>query len=170
MNIWVVKCREIREDKSQGWHWKYYFDENEDGRDWGGEDWIRSTRSCKLIRDEVSRGDLVVCYQYEGRQITGLTLMAEDGSQEIRGGPYNMLSFVPSPKSFSLLDVEPPLTVGRLRSRGCSPKCFGPYTQGTIFPVDPEEFEGIRSAISDDYPKKRMALSKWLKKARYHTP
>src|SRR4051794_7510452 len=96
-NTWVVKTRATKEDGSKGWHWRYYLPDDdcdreldEPSQDWGGEDWIRSPYSKQLIRDEVREGDLVVCYQTDGREILGFTRMVSDGKEEFPGtGNYN---------------------------------------------------------------------------------
>jgi hypothetical protein len=101
-NTWVVKTREVKEDGSEGGHWKYYLPGDDCScnlhrpyRNWGGDDWIMSSYSKKLIRDEVLEGDLVVCYQTDGREILGFTRMASDGKEESRGtGEYNCFDLV----------------------------------------------------------------------------
>lgn len=169
MAIWVIKCRQTKSDGQEGWHWRHYFRRGVRAfnqiSDWGGREWIRSPQSCKHLREDAGKGDLVVCYQYEGRQIMGLTQMAKDPTEE--GGVFNTIWLAARGDSFSLMDVQPSLNVMRLRNRGCDPQCFVKNTQGTVFPVDADEFGGIISAIDDDYPHLRVRLNCWLKKAGY---
>lgn len=166
MNSWVVKCREKKADGRSGWHWDNYFEGYCDGNQgWGGEDWIKSNESKKYIRDEVTKGDLVVCYQYEGREIVGLTRMAKNGCEDRENsGHYNLLFFTRSTSGFRL---NPPLTIQKLRGTGCNPKCFGPGRQGTVFPLGSKELKGILKAIANTSPKVRNDLGRWLRKVGY---
>lgn len=165
MNFWVIKCRENKPNGKKGWHWDNYFVKDCNvSNGWGGKDWIKNNESKRYIRDEVGKGDLVVCYQYEGQEIMGLTSMARDGAEEIKNsGTYNILFFARSKKAFQL---DPPLTLQKLRSAGCNPKCFRHGRQGTVFPLDSKEFKGILSVIADSYPQKRKILERWLEGAK----
>jgi hypothetical protein len=111
MQVWLVKCRKNLPDRD-GWTWDWYFDPQEDqysqNDEWGGPEWIRSGQSKKFIRDEVSKDDLVVCYQYEGKRICGFTRMARDGRDDPIGSRnYCMLHLASKKKAFCL---EPPIT------------------------------------------------------------
>ena len=172
MRVWTVKCREKKADGEEGWHWERYFDPDlsayEEADSWGGRDWINSPRSWGYLREKASKGDIVVCYQYEGRRIIGLTLMSDDPTQDTPpSGPYNTIHLPARRDAFSLLEETPPLTVQRLRDRGCDPRCFGRNTQGTVFLLNAKEFGGIVDAIGEDYPHLRASLHRWLKKAGY---
>lgn len=166
MNFWVIKCREKKPYGKKGWHWGKYFIKGGNVSDgWGGEDWIKNNESKRYIRDEVAKGDLAVCYQYEGQEIMGLTSMVRDGAEQIKNsGSYNILFFARSKSAFK---IDPPLTIRLLRDTGCNPKCFGRGRQGTVFPLDSREFKGILSAITDLYPQKRRTLERWLTKVGY---
>ena len=96
MNVWVIKCRLVKADGSRGWHWQRYFAPPVDERweDWGGSDWIESTYSQKLLREDVSLGDLAICYQKDdphlGRAILGFTVFDSDGKEDDPGsGVFN---------------------------------------------------------------------------------
>src|SRR2546423_1145633 len=130
MNFWVVKANTNPEHSSFGWHWDNYLRGRSDsGREWGGPEWINHPGSTKHIRDEVKKGDLVVCYQTDVRSILGLTRMATDGV-----GDFNMLNFV-SPRKALRLDASG-LGITELRARGCYPDCFGNKGgRGTICPM-----------------------------------
>jgi hypothetical protein len=166
MDFWVVKCREKKANGKQGWHWDNYFVKGcSVSNGWGGDDWIKNNESKKYIRDEVGKGDLVVCYQYEGQEIMGLTSIVRDGAEEVKNsGNYNLLFFTGFKSAF---EIDPPLTIRLLRDTGCNPKCFGRGRQGTVFPLNPKEFKGILSAITDSYPQKRKSLEHWLTKVGY---
>ncbi len=144
MSIWVVKCRDTPADGSRGWHWAEYFESDEDPYRFGGEEWINSNQSMAHIRDDVSEGDLVVCYQSDDRDILGLTCMASGGMEEIPGsGRFNRFDLIASRDSIAF---PVSFTVDRLRENGCDPACFKAGTQGTIFPVTDQEYEGILKA------------------------
>ncbi len=168
--VWIIKCREWLSDGSKGWHWKHYFpptsdyDPDEIFDDWGGEDWIRSSRSKKYLREEVASGDLAVCYQSDdseyGRAIIGFARFVSDGKEEEPGsGEYNCFDLCAPNEAFLL---RRPLRIEDLHATGCRPECLGPGTQGTIFPVSSVEFEGIVAAIAKSSPKQETRLRRWL--------
>lgn len=169
--VWVIKCTERPRDSSDGWHWKYYLsatdvnDSNEPVEGWGGRDWIRSPYSMKLLREEVRCGDLALCYQSDdedsGRVILGLTQFASDGKDDPPGSKmYNCFDMIPPNDAFPL---GPPLTIDDLYESGCHPKCFGRGTQGTVFPVEANEFYEIVRAIARQSAAQGQSLKKWLR-------
>lgn len=170
MNVWVVKSTLNRRDGSKGWHWDNYlpvddacdYDPGETAADWGGAGWVRSPLSKKLIREEVRKGDIVVCYQSDGREILGLTTMASDGKDDPPGsGDFNMFDLAPPSEA---LVLDPPLTIASLYAAGCRPKCFGPGMQGTVFRIEQGEFEQmlgvLRAEMTADA---RHDLDRWLR-------
>jgi len=169
-NIWVVKCREVKADGTRGWHWRYYLpgddcdrELNEPSEDWGGQDWIKSNLSKKLIREEVQAGDGVICYQCDTREIVGLTRMASAGKDDPPGsGDYNCFDLAPPREA---LRLDPPLRMRDLYASGCHPRCFAPGTQGTLFRVDQQEFEAIRTAIIRNSSGMRKRVAAWLDRA-----
>ena len=171
MNIWTIKCSKPIEDRGWGWHWRRYFkgidEERSKAFDFGGEDWIRSPKSKKYIREEVRKGDLVVCYQKKGREILGLTRMASDGKMYKGSGEYNSFLLAPAIESFDML--RSPVSIQEIRSTGCDPECFRIRVPGTIFPVTSDEFGGVLSAIVTFYPESRNRLTEWLKTVGYDT-
>jgi len=46
--------------------------------------YINSWHSKQLIRDEVRKDDLVICYQTDTREILGFTRLVSDGKEEVR--------------------------------------------------------------------------------------
>lgn len=167
MNVWLIKCREHLPDR-EGWTWDWYFDPKRriylTDDEWGGPEWIRSKFSKKFIREEVKKGDLVVCYQSEGRRICGLTRMSDDGSDSPHGsGDFCMIHLVAVRKA---LRIQPVLTVEDLRETGCNPRWLR-SGQGTIFPVSVDEFNGILRAIRLRCPNLSDRLQAWLKKCGF---
>jgi hypothetical protein len=77
--------------------------------------WIRSPQSKKYLREEVRKGDIVVCYQSEGRRICGFTRMAGNGRDEPKGsGDFNMLYLAGNKKA---LCIEASETDGNRQKR-----------------------------------------------------
>ena len=164
MNVWLVKCRKYLPDR-EGWSWDQYFDPESDeyGVDdtWGGHEWIRSSQSKKFIREEVQKGDIVVCYQSEGRRICGFTRMAGDGLEEPEGsGDFNLLFIAAAKKG---LCIEPELTVNQLHSTGCDP-IWLQKGQGTVFPLSLDEFKGIVRAVRICCSGMEDDLDRWLQR------
>lgn len=163
MNIWTVKAREYLENGDYGWHWDRYFPP--EGRTeiwpWGGKNWIRNNKSRQRIRDEVREGDLIVCYQFEKRQIVGFTRMARDGQEEDEGsGRFNILPLPPRTKAFALARR---VSVTELREHDCSPACYGTEgAHGTIFPVEPGELDAMVKIIASLQDDGGEALRAWL--------
>ena len=166
MNFWVVKCREKKADGKRGGHWDNYLKGNwEVSEGWGGKNWIKNNESKKYIRDKVRKGDLVVCYQYEGREILGLTRMESEGGEDPEdSGQFNTLFFSKSRKALRLAQ---PITIKELRDSKCDPSCFKRGKQGTIFPLDKVEFDGILAVISNSSVSNKKKLHNWLNKVNY---
>ena len=171
MNVWVVKSTLRLRDGSAGWHWNNYLvidDDDpelaeENAIDWGGADWVRSALSKKLIREEVTEGDIVVCYQSDGREILGLTTMASDGKEDPPGsGDFNMFDLA-APADALVLD--PPLTIASLYAADCRPRCFGPGMQGTVFRMENDEFEQALGVLRGEMSAAaRRELDSWLRR------
>jgi 5-methylcytosine-specific restriction endonuclease McrA len=168
MNFWVVKANSNPEHGGFGWHWRYYLQGRSDaGRKWGGPEWINHPGSKKHIRQNVKKGDLVLCYQTNERSILGLTCMATDGEDESPGsGDFNMLNFVP-PRQALLLEA-PGLRITDLRDRGCDPDCFGNKGgRGTICPLRRSDFAATIRTINDLSLVPRREVLSWLRRAGY---
>jgi hypothetical protein len=80
---------------------------------------------------------------------------ADKGSRQ-----YNLFYLKPAATAFR---PAKPLTLTDLRSTGCDPQCFGPGTNGRIFPLTTEEFVGIVKAIAKFNPEQSSALSAWMR-------
>ena len=142
IGFWVVKCREKLAYGGKGWHWRKYLGDSKAGagRDFafGGSRWIRSPASLKHIAEDVREGDIALCYQTDEKAILGITRMASDGEAEEEGsGTFNVFNLIPARKAVRL---DPPILISELRAGGCDPGCFGPGTQGTIFPLTRDEW------------------------------
>ncbi len=100
MKAWVFKVNTRR-----GWEFKQYFASRR-RRPFpiGDRGWIRSARSLRLIRNEVKRGDLFLCYEADRRLMVGVTRAASDG-RDTGTGP--LLYFCPPHQALLL---EHPLT------------------------------------------------------------
>lgn len=161
MNFWLIKCRKYLPDR-EGWSWDFYFDQQDphDDHKWGGPDWIKSVQSKKHIREDVKKGDLIVCYQTEGRRICGFTLMVKDGPD----APHDDTIFIASAKN--ALWIRPEMTVEQLRETGCDP-LYLRQGQGTIFPLSKAEFVGVVRAVRICCSGMEDDLDIWLKRTRF---
>jgi hypothetical protein len=174
MKIWVIKCSGDRADGAS-WEWASYFGGSEDYPDtsapfeFGGAGWVRSPRSMRFLRDEVSAGDLAVCYHTKGRAIHGLARLHSRGMEaEVGSGEYNQFDLAPADEAFAL---ERPLRVVEdLYAGGCRPACFRPGSRGTVWPVAPRDFDGIVAVMMAHSPQRRDGLRRWLEKAGYRRP
>lgn len=163
MNFWVVKAREIKEDGSQGWHWRSYLRKADvrQARGWGGPDWIRNPLSKKLIRTKVAKGDIAVCYQTDEPSILGITRMASNGMEDPPdSGDYNRFDLISSRRAFRL---DPVLTIDELRATG-SPRAFGRAGRGTVLELSASEFQDIERAISKRGMQQKLRIQRWLKR------
>ena len=165
---WFIKCRKKLPGR-KGWSWDGYFHRSHPDfakdHNWGGPSWIRSAQSRKYIADDVKKNDLVVCYQYEGRRICGLTRMVGDGDVAPKKPKKYCIIHLEATKN--ALQLDPPLTIPQLRETSCDPE-WTRKGQGTIFPIDPKDFEGILAAIRQLFPISEEALNAWLKKVGYN--
>lgn len=156
MNIWVVKVRQRKSE--EGYHWKHYFKK---GKKEDYKFFCSSNLSKKYLREEVGKGDIVICYQVDSKEIVGITLMESGGIECIEGsGDINAFYLVQANKAFNLIDNS--ITVGEIRKTGCNPDCFGQGKQGTIFPVSNDEFKCIINAIINKYPELKDYMEEWL--------
>jgi len=160
MNVWTVKCNYKRRDGGQGWHWKRYLAETGQCFDFGGPEWIRSKASQRHIRDGVTKGDLVLCYQTDEKAILALTRMASNGYEHsATPGEFNMFNLVSAQQT---LGFEPPVTIAELRQNGCDPACFRTGTQGTVFPVKSDDWTAILRTIKAIRPSLGARLKQWF--------
>ena len=149
VQFWVVKASLKTEWK---FHWKEYFSRDDDPLQWGVE-CIRSTGSKQLLRDEVAKDDIAVCYQVDDKTIWAL---AQFESVEKQIGREDFALYHRS-KS---LRLNPPLGIDDLRNNNWDPECFRPggYGHGTIAPIDCGEFVGIIETLQ-----KTSSSAQWKK-------
>jgi hypothetical protein len=94
--------------------------------------------------------------------------MVSDGKEECPGtGDYNCFDLAPPRKA---LVLDTPLHIPDLYDTGCYPKCFAFGSQGTVFPVEPRELEGIVNAILTCSPQQEKKLRAWLTRWKYNMP
>jgi hypothetical protein len=171
MNVWVVKATEKHRTGLQGWHWNEYLAGDHPEYGWGGPEWIRSRLSKKILRDEFSRGDILLCdqtddYEY-GRVILGLTRSVSYGIEDPPGSAqYNTFDIAPSNEALTL---APPLTIHELYGRGCHPKCFSKAARGTIFPVLPDDFRAIIGIIAERSDHEGERVIQWLRQVGFRS-
>ena len=132
MRAWVFKVNTRR-----GWEFRQYFHSRR-RRPFpiGHRGWIRSARSLRLIREEVKRGDLFLCYEADRRRLVGLARAASDG-QDGDLGP--LLFFCPAREAVLLhhpLERHPDLdqVLAFTPQRG----------RGTVGEIAPDELARIR--------------------------
>lgn len=126
------------------WHWSDFFrNPAEEGRNWGGREWIRSPVSWARIR-EMRRGDIVVAYQ-AGEGIIGLACLASDGYPEIEGGPYDTFDLAPFP--IARLHEPIPLFLVQQIPHARAHFEFLRIRHGTVFRITSEGFEALLRLI-----------------------
>lgn len=163
MNIWVQKSRLVLKGGHRGWHCNAYLDGIKSSPSErfpsGGRNSTKSPQSMAYIR-QIQPGDLVVLYQVDDESIHAISQADSCGMEADKGSrQYNLFYLKPAVTAFRL---KHPLTLTELRATGCDPKCFGPGTNGRIFPLTTEEIVGIIKAIPVVSPDQSEELSKWL--------
>ncbi len=164
MNIWVQKSRLSLKRGRRGWHCNTYLDgiKNDPSARFpsGGRDSTKSPQSMAYIR-QIQAGDWVVLFQVDDDSIHAICQADSCGMEADKGSrKYNLFYLKPAVTAFRL---KHPLTLTELRATGCDPLCFGPGTNGRIFPLTTEEFVGIFKAISAVNPDQSAELSAWAK-------
>ena len=156
-SFWVVKVSVKTEWR---FHWKDYFDRDDDPLWWGNE-CIQSTGSRQLLRDKVEKDDIAVCYQVDDSMIWAL---AQFEAVEKAVGKEDFALYHHS-KAFLL---DPPLGIQELRDAGWNPECFTPggYGHGTVAPINYGEFVGIIDTVQKGVSStQRGKLREWLLRA-----
>lgn len=162
MRVWTIKCNSNVRGSGRGWHWDQYYEDRRDagGRGWGGDDWISSNWSLMYLREEVRKGDLVVSYQTDGREINGLTRFESNPYEETKGsGCYSNFD-LQRPRDAHRFDS--PVRIQQLRKHGCYPVCFEKGKQGTIFPIDSAGFYEMIQVICHLQRDRGKSIKKWL--------
>ncbi len=152
---WVVASASVG-----AWHWRDFFQNPiEEGRNWGGREWIRSPVSWARIR-EMRKGDIVIAYQ-AGEGIIGLARLASDGYPEVPGGPYDTFDLAPDPIVW--LREPVPLFLVRQIPQARTHFEFLRVRHGTVFRVTPEGFEALIRLIQAINPEQIEALQAFLR-------
>lgn len=147
MKAWVFKVNTRR-----GWEFDQYFRSRTRGLyPLGDEGWIRSASSLRFLREEVKRGDLLLCYEVDRKQAVGVARAASDGRDRGQG---------------SLLDLYPPRDAVRLRNPLLRHPdldhilAFTPHRgRGTVQRIEPDEFARLRRIMLRKNPQQAEALS-----------
>ncbi len=150
MRVWVFKINTKR-----GWEFDQYFRARVRGPfEMGEEGWIRSASSLRYLREEVKRGDLVLCYEVDRKQVVGVARAASDGRDVGMG---------------SLLDFCPPRQAVRLTNplRRCPDLdhilAFSSHRgRGTVQRIDADEFRRLRGIMLRKNPGQAEALRRLL--------
>ena len=164
MNIWIQKSRLMLKGGRRGWHCNAYLDGIQSSPDErfpsGGRNSTKSPQSMAYIR-QIQAGDFVVLHQVDDDSIHAICQTDSCGMEADKGSrKYNLFYLKPAAKAFRL---KHPLTLSELRSTGCDPTCFGPGTNGRIFPLTTEEFVGIFKAMAQFNPDQNEELSSWVR-------
>ena len=150
MKVWVFKINTKR-----GWEFDQYFRSRKRGLyPLGDQGWIRSASSLRFLREEVKRGDLLLCYEVDRKQVVGVARAASDGRDRGQG---------------SLLDLRPPREAVRLESPLLRRPdldhilAFTPYRgRGTVQRIEPDEFARLRRIMLRKNPQQTDALLRFL--------
>lgn len=163
MNIWVQKSRLELKRGRRGWHCNTYLDgiKNDPKAPFpsGGRNSTKSPQSMAYIR-QIQPGDLVVLFQVDDESIHAISQADSCGMEADKGSrEFNLFYLKPAVTAFRL---KHPLTVTELRATGCDPTCFGPGTNGRIFPLTTQDIVGIIKAIAVVNPDQSEELSAWV--------
>ncbi|HUY12710.1 MAG TPA: hypothetical protein VMX16_03635 [Terriglobia bacterium] len=150
MKAWVFKINTRR-----GWEFRRYFaSRRRRPFPMGDRGWIRSARSLRLIRDQVKRGDLFLCYEADRRLMVGMARAASDG-RDASQGP--LLSFCPPSQA---LRLDHPLTRHPDLDHVLA---FTPQRgRGTIAEIARDELARIWRVILKKNSRQAMALNRLL--------
>lgn len=164
MNIWVQKSRLKLKGGRRGWHCNTYLDgignSTTERFPAGGRDSTKSPQSMAYIR-QIQPGDLIILFQVDDESIHAITQADSCGMEADRGSrQYNLYYLKPAVLAFRFAH---PLTLTELRATGCNPECFGPGTNGRIFPISTEDFVGIAKAAAALNAPQSKEFSAWLR-------
>ena len=164
MNIWVQKSRFSLKGGRKGWHCKTYLDgvgsSTSERYPSGGRNSTKSPESMGYIR-QIKPGDLVLLFQVDDESFYAIT-QADSAGMEADPGTrkFNLFYLKPAETAFRLAH---PLTLTELRASGCNPTCFGPGTNGRIFPISTEDFVGIAKAVTVVNPEQSKDFAAWMR-------
>ena len=158
---WVVAS-----ENETDWHWQEFFDHpNDNCKDWGGSRGIKAHLSCKYIKNDMRRGDVIVAYQAgsgKDKGVLGLVYLQSDGryDEKKRSGTFDLMV-----KPRVHLDEPVPLKVIRNKLRCARDHIdFIKCAWGTVFAITPEGFKGVLKLMREynRNPKRRAEVRDFL--------
>jgi len=153
-NFWHVTGS--RNGPIYSYHWKQFYLQNESGKNWCGDEGVKSGLSNKNIQ-EMENNDIVVSYQNR-KGIVGLARLA-------RGGYfYENKYWTFDLKSKSTVWFENPLTAAEMRELPKADKIefIKVGCAGTVFKITPPQFGSIVRALLDKNQKQRDKVKRFL--------
>ncbi len=148
----------------RGWHCKAYLDGigNDPNERFpsGGRNSTKSPQSMACIR-QVQPGDMVLLYQVDDDSIYAIAQADSCGMEADPGSrKFNLFYLKPAVTAFRFAK---PLTITELNDSGCKPTCFGPGTNGRMFPLTTEDLVGIAKAVVQANPDQSKDLAAWMR-------
>jgi len=156
INYWWITASE--RNPKRRWRWQYFFDDPEQGYNWGGPKWIKSRASFARIED-MCKGDIIVAYQAE-EGVQGLAYLASDGYQYIEDGNYDTFDLKSRPTIW--LDEPIPLRIIRGLPNAKRDFEFLRMLRGTVFRIHPKGFSELLKVVRALNPIQRKAISKFM--------
>lgn len=146
MQVWVFKINTRR-----GWEFDEYFRSRTRGTyQMGDEGWIKSASSLRFLREEVKRGDLLLCYEVDRKRVVGVAQAASDGRDV---GTNSLVDFCAPREAVRL---ENPLTRKPDLDHILA---FTPQRgRGTVQRIERDEFQRLRRAMLRKNPRQATRL------------
>lgn len=131
-NIWVYKCNRVQYDYSRAYgDWDDVFRKTGEVR-WGGSWCTANPVSKSIMNERIQRGDLVIAYQTDDRNIVGVCRLSK-----ITGGKNNRgLWLIP------LYRFDPPVAIHEIKARVPELRKLSAFTGGfpqTLYAVSRSE-------------------------------
>ncbi len=120
----------------------------------GDADWIRSASSRRALREEVTRGDIILCYETDRKLCVGMTRAACDGRDL---GEGSLIDFLPPAQAVRFqvpLRRQPDLDhiLAFTPQRG----------RGTIQRIEPDEFRHLIKILQRKNPALVPLWRRWI--------
>jgi hypothetical protein len=157
MNYWWVVARVRNTD--HGWHWNDFLANADSERgEWGGPDWIRSSRSYPNI-ENMSAGDIVVAHQ-SGEGVLGLAYLSSKGYQYEPDGNYNCFDLAPTPN----VRLNEPVGYPAIRDLPYAKQHieFVRFHQASVFGMTPHGFDMILDTILRLNPSQEREINDFI--------
>lgn len=161
MNVWVQKSRFKLKAGRRGWHCDSYLKGDKPTEPYmsGGRKSTSNPRSMAYIR-AIRPGNIIVLFQVDDESFYALCQAQSAGFESVPGSrKFDSVYLAPAVTAFKF---NKPLTLDELRASGCDPECFGPATNGRMFPLSLEDFLGLVKAIAATNPEQSKDLNAWL--------